>query len=193
MKESFANSFAKGTESLLAQQDKKLASREQFPPPLPEPLVKETPLQYRKGKRRAMTGLEVTEERERDASQQRGRKEREAEEQEEARILEAEWVADTQLELQLSQLSYLEDDFKQQEQQKDADADAGPGPGSQYQPLEVLSDSEIDGSPRHSGRVKRVTRTIESQQWQIDQGLIPAPGEHLFRHSVLLCRHSGFA
>ena len=70
----------------------------------------------------------------------------------------------------------MEDDFKQQEQQKDADPDAGPGPGSQYQPLEVLSDSETDDSPRHSGRDERVTRTIESQQWQIDQGLLPGPG-----------------
>jgi hypothetical protein len=31
MAESFASSFMKGTASLLAQQDKKLASREQFP------------------------------------------------------------------------------------------------------------------------------------------------------------------
>jgi hypothetical protein len=40
---------------------------------LPEPLVEETPLLYRKGKRRAMTRLEIAEERERDASQQRRR------------------------------------------------------------------------------------------------------------------------
>lgn len=112
MKESFASTFAKGIESLLTQQDKKLASWEQFPLSLPELLVEETPLQYRKRKRRAMTGLRVAEERERDASRQRQQKEREAaaleaadiqvEAQEEARILEAEWVADTQLELQLS-------------------------------------------------------------------------------------------
>jgi len=44
MAESFASSFIKGTASLLAQQDKKLASREQFPPTLPEPLVEKTPL-----------------------------------------------------------------------------------------------------------------------------------------------------
>ena len=69
--ESFANSFAKGTESLLAVQDKKLASQELLPPALPEPLAKGTNLQYRKGKRRAMTGLEVAEEREQDASHQR--------------------------------------------------------------------------------------------------------------------------
>jgi hypothetical protein len=78
MAETFANSLAKGTESLLAQQDKQLASRKEFPPTLPEPLIEETPLQYRKGKRRAMTGLEVAEERERDASQQRRRDERAA-------------------------------------------------------------------------------------------------------------------
>jgi hypothetical protein len=33
---------------------------------IPAPLVEETPLLYRKGKRRAMTGLEVAEERERE-------------------------------------------------------------------------------------------------------------------------------
>lgn len=55
-----------------------LASREAFPPTLPEPLVEETPLQFRRGKRRAMTGLEIAEERERDASQQRRRNERSA-------------------------------------------------------------------------------------------------------------------
>ena len=68
--ESFVNSFAKGTESLLAAQDKKLASRELLPPALPEPLAEGTNLRYRKGKRRAMTGLEVAEEREWDASHQ---------------------------------------------------------------------------------------------------------------------------
>ena len=31
---------------------------------LPEPLIEETPLLYRKGKRRAMTGLEIAEEKE---------------------------------------------------------------------------------------------------------------------------------
>lgn len=77
----------------------------------------------------------------------------------------------------------MEADFEQQEE-----VDAGPG--SQHQPLEISSDSETDGDgtdgdgtdgdgtdsePRRSGRVKRVTRTIESQQWQIDHGLIPAP------------------
>jgi hypothetical protein len=71
MAETFANSFAKGTESLLAQQDKQLASRKEFPLTLPEPLIKETSLQYRKGKRRAMTRLEVAEKRKRDASRQR--------------------------------------------------------------------------------------------------------------------------
>jgi len=68
MKWSFANSSIKGTENPFAQQDKKLASWKQFLPLLPEPLVEETPLQYRKWKRQVMTGLEITEERERDAS-----------------------------------------------------------------------------------------------------------------------------
>ena len=50
MAEAFANSFAKGTKSLLAQQEKMLASRKEFPATLPAPLVEETPLIYRKGK-----------------------------------------------------------------------------------------------------------------------------------------------
>jgi hypothetical protein len=51
MAESFAESFAKGIDSLLVQQNKKLASRKEFPPTLPEPLVEETPLIYKKRKR----------------------------------------------------------------------------------------------------------------------------------------------
>jgi hypothetical protein len=65
------------TDSLLAQQDKKLASKKEFPPTLLEPIAKETPLLYRKG-RRAMTGLEIAEERESDTSRQRRRDERAA-------------------------------------------------------------------------------------------------------------------
>ena len=42
--------------------------------------------------------------------------------------------------------------------------------------LAISSDSESDGEPRRSGRVKKASRTIESQQRQIDHGLIPAPG-----------------
>jgi hypothetical protein len=71
MKESFANLFAKGAESLLVQQDKLLASQEAFSLSLPAVLVKETSLLYRKGKQQAMTGLEVAEEREQDALRQR--------------------------------------------------------------------------------------------------------------------------
>jgi hypothetical protein len=112
MAETFANSFAKGTESLLVQQDKQLASKKEFPPTLLAPLIKETPLQYRKGKRRAMTGLEVAEEKERDASQQRRRDERaaaalaaadtalkarEEERREEQDLAATAWVVDTQL------------------------------------------------------------------------------------------------
>ena len=78
MAEPFVNSFTKGANSLLAQQDKKLASKTEFPPMLPEPLVEETPLLYREGKRRAMTGLEIAEERERDASRQRRQDEKTA-------------------------------------------------------------------------------------------------------------------
>jgi hypothetical protein len=36
--------------------------------------------------------------------------------------------------------------------------------------------SNGDGEPRRSGRVKKASRTVESQQWQIDHGLIPVPG-----------------
>jgi hypothetical protein len=67
-----------------------------------------------------MTGLEIAEEQEQDASQQRQRQEREAaalaaadleqEAHEERRMLEADWVADTQL--LLSQLSYLDSDHE---------------------------------------------------------------------------------
>jgi hypothetical protein len=38
------------------------------------------------------------------------------------------------------------------------------------------SDQANDGEPRRSGRVKKNSRVIESQQWQIDNGLIPTPG-----------------
>jgi hypothetical protein len=97
------------------------------------PLAKETPLQYRKGKRRAMIGLEVVEERERDASWQHRRDERtvaalaaanaalkvrEKERREEEDLVEAAWVADTQL--QLSQLSHLD---ANEDQLEDADGD----------------------------------------------------------------------
>jgi hypothetical protein len=91
--------------SLHAQQEKQLVNRKDFPPTLPAPLIEETPLQYRKGKRRAMAGLEVAEERERDASWQRRRDERQAavneavekemDKREEEKMLEAEWIADT--------------------------------------------------------------------------------------------------
>jgi hypothetical protein len=35
--------------------------------------------------------------------------------------------------------------------------------------------SDGDGEPRRSSRVKKASRTVESQQWQIDHGLIPVP------------------
>lgn len=71
---------------------------------------------------------------------------------------------------QLEEVSSLELSDNQQEAE----------PGSQVQPLEISSDSEIsgisDGEPRRSSRVKKASRTVQSQQWQIDHGLIPAPG-----------------
>jgi hypothetical protein len=182
---SFANSFAKGADSLLAQQEKKLASRQELLLELLIPLVEQTPLLYRKGKRRAMTGLEVAEERERDALQQRQRDERKAgaeeaaekemDRREEERLHKADWVADAQL--QLSQLSYEDADDRLYEPE--------PEPGSQAVPLTVSSDSSgssevsnepSDGEPRRSGRVKRPSKTAQSQQWQIEHGIIPAPG-----------------
>jgi hypothetical protein len=128
-----------------------------------------------------MTGLKVAEERERDALQQQRRDERQAaankaakkeiDRREEEKMLEAEWIADTQL--QLSQLSYLNADEGLLE------------PGTQSLPLTVSSDSsstssdtsdgQSDGEPRRSGCVKRSTRAVELQQWQIEHGLIPAP------------------
>jgi len=47
--------------------------------------------------------------------------------------------------------------------------------GSQAQPLEISS-SDSDNEPRRSGRAKRSTRAVESEQWQVEHGLIPAPG-----------------
>jgi hypothetical protein len=166
MAESFANSFTKGTESLLAQQEKQLVSSKDFPPTLPALLIEETPLQYRKRKRRAMTGLKVAEEMEGDASQQRRRDvrqaaankavEKEMDKREEEKKLDAERIADTQL--QLSQLSYLGADK------------CLPEPGSQVLPLAVSSDTS-DGQgndePRRSSSARRSTRAVESQQWQI--------------------------
>jgi hypothetical protein len=99
-------------------------SRQDFPPTLPEPLIEETPLQYRNRKRKVMTGLKITEERKLDASRQRRRDEREAaasaavdealearerEREEERDLVEAAWVADTQL--QLSRLSTQDADL----------------------------------------------------------------------------------
>jgi hypothetical protein len=54
------------------------------------------------------------------------------------------------------------------------------GPGSQHQPFPFSSDSgsdfQSDCEPRRSGHVKKPSRVVESQQWQIDHGLIPTPG-----------------
>ena len=41
---------------------------------------------------------------------------------------------------------------------------------------EESSDDSSSDEPRRSGRVKKVTRAIQSQQEQIKMGLIPAPG-----------------
>jgi hypothetical protein len=119
----------------------------------------------------------------------------EHEAQEERRMLEADWIADTQL--QLSQLSYLDADDDQlladqdqpplsplspsDNQSHEAELSDNNSPqeaeGSQAQPLEVSSDSEpLDSEPRRSGRVKKPSVVMESQQWQIEHGLIPAPG-----------------
>ena len=131
-----------------------------------------------------MTQTEIAEDKERDASRQRRRDEREAaalaaadlqlEARDQARtergdIVEAAWVADTQL--QLSQLSYLDADADAADDEVEAPAELG----SQAQPVEISS-SDGDDEPRRPGRVKRSTRVLESQQWQVEHRLIPAPG-----------------
>ena len=64
----------------------------------------------------------------------------------------------------------------------DNEDEAGPSgqAGNQAQPLEILSSNESsdesDGEPRRSGRAKRPSRNVQSQQWQIEHGIIPAPG-----------------
>ena len=222
--ESFANSFARGAESLLAAQDKQLASWENLRPVLPEPLKESTSLQYRKGKRRAMTGVEAAEERERDISRQCWREEREAaalavaereiEEREARRLEEIEWVADTQFsrlnnllpepgeilsEATVAQLSTNQDvplaissnsnNSGDNEASDGAASDGAASDGAASD--EVVSDGVVsdgaanDGSasdepasndePRRSGRVRKKSKVLESQQWQIDNGLIPEP------------------
>jgi hypothetical protein len=92
-------------------------------------------------------------------------------------MMAADWVADTQL--QFSQLSY-EDNALEDATEEASSSDSelsnqsfDAGPGSQRQPLEISSDESdqepsdgepSDGEPRRSGRVKKVTRTIQSQQ-----------------------------
>jgi len=172
-------------------------------------LIKKTLLQYRKGKRRAITRLEIAEEREQDASQQRRCNEREAatsaaadkalkarekEREEERDLVKAAWVTDIQL--QLSQLSTQDANRDQHHENssssgslegagdnKDEEDHARPSCqlGSQAQPLEISSSDESldhnsNDEPRRSGRVKRSTRAVESQNWQVKHGLIPAPG-----------------
>jgi hypothetical protein len=143
-----------------------------------------------------MTRLEIIKEKERDASQQRRCDEREAaasvatnkaleayerEGEGERDLVKAVWVANTQL--QLSQLSTQDADRDQHYESSslsdslksasDNEDDAGPSCqlGSQAQPLEISSSDE----PRRSGQVKRSTRTVESQNWHVEHGLIPAP------------------
>jgi hypothetical protein len=109
-------------------------------------------------------------------------------------LFEAAWVADTQL--QLSQLSTQDADGDQHYENssssdslggasdnEDKEDDARPSYqlGSQAQPLEISSsdkslDHNSDDEPRRSGRVKRSTRAVESQNWQVEHGLIPALG-----------------
>jgi hypothetical protein len=67
------------------------------------------------------------------------------------------------------------------EEAADDEVEAPAELGSQAQPVEISSSdesSDCDGGdePRRSGRVKRATRALESQQWQVEDGLIPASG-----------------
>jgi len=124
----------------------------------------------------------------------------ERERREEEEIQAANWVADIQL--QFSQLSYEDAEADEDQQETDLYKPTSPseqssspalsdnhrpretGTGSQAQPLKLSSDSEIcrisdegdDNEPRRSGRVKKPTVVMQSQQWQIEHGLIPALG-----------------
>jgi len=98
-------------------------------------------------------------------------------------MLEANRVAETQL--HLSQLSYRDNDevaslASPLSGAEDEQHEAEGGPGNQHLPLPISSDSDSDfqsdGESRRSGRVKKPSRAAELQQWQIDYGLIPAPG-----------------
>jgi hypothetical protein len=111
MAEPFANAFANGAEKLLSRHEEKLANGKELRLMLPEPIVDEAGLRYKRGKKRAMTGLEIAEEKERDASRQRRRSEREAKTAEtdfEDQNVEIGWADNT------SQ-SYLHADDKQDE------------------------------------------------------------------------------
>jgi hypothetical protein len=82
-------------------------------------------------------------------------------------------IADTQL--QPSQLSYLDADGDQPVANS-GDNEAPAELGSQAQPLKISSSNSGDDEPCRFGRVKRSTRVLESQQWQIEHRLIPALG-----------------
>ena len=100
-------------------------------------------------------------------------------------------MADTQL--QLSQLSYQDATDEEKHSNSCASSEIREDTaenekhevepsyqcGSQAQPFEISSSSEkseSDNEPRRSGRVRRVTRALQSQLSQIEHGLIPAPG-----------------
>jgi hypothetical protein len=51
----FANAFANGAEKLLSRHEEKLANGKELPLMLPEPIVNEANLRYKKGKKRAMS------------------------------------------------------------------------------------------------------------------------------------------
>jgi hypothetical protein len=178
MAEAFANSFATGAERLLVQQDKMLESQQEFPTTLPAPLVEETPLLYRKGKRRAITGLEVAEERERDASRQWRRDEREAaaramadirqeareeERREEQEMMAADWVADTQL--QFSQLSY-EDNAEEDQQLADPLRHSSLEDASEeaFSSDLELSDQSFDAGPRSQRQPLEISSDDSDQE-----------------------------
>jgi len=131
-----------------------------------------------------MTGLEIAEERERDASRQRRREEHEAaataaveerleakekEREEEQAMLAANWLA-------FSAPADVEtDEVKQPQVAPDVALEEA---FLDSEPFNISSD-DSDGEscrPRRSGRVKKPSRAIQSQQEKIELGLIPAPG-----------------
>ncbi|KAN0069187.1 hypothetical protein V8E54_012816 [Elaphomyces granulatus] len=199
MAEAFANSFATGSNRLLAQQEKILKNRQEFPTTLPAPLVNETSLQYKRGKRRAMTGLEIAEERERDASRQRRRDEREAAAlaaaEERLEVKEKERRKEQEM-LAANWLAFSEPDVETDEDQQPRDPQVAPEvaseeafssdsepcdkPGSQYRPFDISSESllmvdRVDLGGRLRSLLRLFSHSKRRSSWGLYLLLVPEP------------------